>query len=58
MRKINWGSWKRVCRSKEDRGLGVKNVAYFNAALLTKWKFNLFSQSHTRTIKLFINLAA
>ncbi|GKV14960.1 hypothetical protein SLEP1_g25758 [Rubroshorea leprosula] len=36
-RKIAWVSWDRVCYSKKEGGLGVKNLRWFNMALLGKW---------------------
>ena len=35
-------SWKTTCAPKNHGGLGVKDIAMFNEALLTKWKWNLF----------------
>jgi hypothetical protein len=34
-----WVSWDRICQSKEKGGLGIKNLALFNASLLCKWKW-------------------
>ncbi|GKV09171.1 hypothetical protein SLEP1_g20713 [Rubroshorea leprosula] len=36
-RKINWISWDRVCKKKEERGLGVRDLRIFNLALMGKW---------------------
>ncbi|GKV48452.1 hypothetical protein SLEP1_g55265 [Rubroshorea leprosula] len=36
-KKISWVNWERVCRSKENGGLGVKDLRKFNMALLGKW---------------------
>ncbi|GKV48453.1 hypothetical protein SLEP1_g55266 [Rubroshorea leprosula] len=36
-KKISWVNWERVCRSKENGGLGVKDLRKFNIALLGKW---------------------
>ncbi|GKU86994.1 hypothetical protein SLEP1_g1457 [Rubroshorea leprosula] len=36
-RKINWVSWDKVCKSKNEGGLGVKDLRNFNLALLGKW---------------------
>lgn len=35
--KVCWVSWDVVCKSKENGGLGVKNLDCFNIALLGKW---------------------
>ncbi|GAU32090.1 hypothetical protein TSUD_152950 [Trifolium subterraneum] len=39
--KITWVSWKDVCRPKEDGGLWVKDLKWFNISLLTKWRWRL-----------------
>ncbi|GKV10561.1 hypothetical protein SLEP1_g21905 [Rubroshorea leprosula] len=36
-RVINWVGWENVCKSKEEGGLGVKNLRTFNLALMGKW---------------------
>jgi hypothetical protein len=41
--KIAWVEWVDVCRSKEDGGLGVKNLRLMNIALLTKWRWRLLT---------------
>ena len=38
-KKICWLSWNNVCKTKEEGGLGIKNVEEFNLALLSKWKW-------------------
>ncbi|CAJ2637160.1 unnamed protein product [Trifolium pratense] len=34
-KKLCWVKWDQVCRAKEQGGLGVKNLEFFNIALLT-----------------------
>lgn len=36
---IHWIKWSKVCKSKDEGGLGVKNFEFFNEALLLKWKW-------------------
>ncbi|XP_058776310.1 uncharacterized protein LOC131650623 [Vicia villosa] len=36
-RHIHWVSWDFVCKTREEGGLGVKNVEIMNVALLSKW---------------------
>jgi len=41
---IAWVRWENVCKSKEEGGLGVKDIKKFNRALLTKWKWRMMSE--------------
>jgi len=40
-RKIVWASWKKVCESKEEGGLGMIDIRSFNISLLGKWIWRL-----------------
>ncbi|XP_058776499.1 uncharacterized protein LOC131650805 [Vicia villosa] len=40
-RSINWVKWETICKPKDKRGLGVRDVGDFNRALLLKWKWRL-----------------
>jgi hypothetical protein len=42
--KIAWVSWKDVCRPKEDGGLGVRDLKWFNLSLLAKWRWKLLME--------------
>jgi hypothetical protein len=42
-RKIAWVSWGKVCKSKRDGGLGVRDLRAVNLALLGKWRWSLIS---------------
>jgi len=35
-RKIAWVFWETICKSKNEGGLGVKDLRMFNIALLAK----------------------
>ncbi|XP_019418409.1 PREDICTED: uncharacterized protein LOC109329191 [Lupinus angustifolius] len=48
---IHWVRWKEVCRSKEEGGLGVKNLGLFNLALLGKWRWHMLSSSESLWVK-------
>jgi len=34
---ISWVSWRDLCRTKEEGGLGIKDIRKFNYALMAKW---------------------
>ncbi|GKU85525.1 hypothetical protein SLEP1_g191 [Rubroshorea leprosula] len=36
-KKTNWVSWERVCKPKEEGGLGIRDLRKFNVALMGKW---------------------
>ncbi|GAU49224.1 hypothetical protein TSUD_282750 [Trifolium subterraneum] len=42
-RKIAWVSWGKVCKSKREGGLGVRDLRAVNLALLGKWRWRLIS---------------
>lgn len=44
LRKIAWIRWDKITQSKQQGGLGVKDIKAFNIALLAKWRWNLFHQ--------------
>jgi hypothetical protein len=43
--KIPWISWKDVCRPKNEGGLGVKDLKWFNILLLAKWRWRLLVEN-------------
>lgn len=44
VKKIVWVKWEVVCLPKELGGLGVKNLEWFNLALLGKWGWRLLTE--------------
>ena len=48
-RKLAWVKWDTICLPKEKGGLGVRDLASFNRALLCKWHWNMFH--HTSTLR-------
>ncbi|GKV16926.1 hypothetical protein SLEP1_g27494 [Rubroshorea leprosula] len=36
-RKINWVNWVKVCKKREEGGLGVRDLRKFKLALMGKW---------------------
>jgi hypothetical protein len=45
--KLAWVKWVDVCRSKEDGGLGIRNLRLVNISLLTKWRWRLMTSQDT-----------
>lgn len=43
-RKIAWVRWETICKPREIGGLGIKNVEWFNLALLAKWRWRLLTE--------------
>lgn len=35
-RKIHWIAWRKLCKGKEDGGLGLRSLKVFNLAMLAK----------------------
>ncbi|CAL0303504.1 unnamed protein product [Lupinus luteus] len=48
---IHWVKWETVCRSREDGGLGIKNLKLFNLSLLGKWRWRLLSDSGSMWVR-------
>ena len=46
-RGMHWKSWDKVCVSKEEGGLGFKDITDFNTALLGKQLWRLIEKPNT-----------
>lgn len=46
-RKICWVKWDVVCCSREEGGLGIRNLKAFNLALLGKWRWSFFTEKES-----------
>ncbi|KAI5430636.1 hypothetical protein KIW84_035011 [Lathyrus oleraceus] len=51
-RKMCWVSWDKICLRTEEGGLGVKNVEWFNLALMSKWGWRFLNDKHAIWFKL------
>ncbi|XP_058722219.1 uncharacterized protein LOC131594138 [Vicia villosa] len=44
-KSIHWVCWDTVCKTKEEGGLGIKNVEIMNVALISKWKWRILNEN-------------
>jgi len=52
---ILWVSWKALCKSREDGGLGLRDIRMFNSALLAKWRWRLTVEEKGRWKDLLVS---
>ncbi|KAK3221803.1 hypothetical protein Dsin_008828 [Dipteronia sinensis] len=54
-RKIHWGSWEKLCESKNLGGLGFRNLDIFSRALLSKQGWRLISTPNSLVARVLKN---
>ncbi|XP_022145148.1 uncharacterized protein LOC111014662 [Momordica charantia] len=50
-KKIHWPSWKRLCVSKEQGGLGFKDLCIFNQAMLAKQSWQIIKNPNSLLVR-------
>lgn len=46
-RKISWVAWQRLCKRKDEGGLGFHDISGFNQSLLTKQAWRILQQPNS-----------
>ncbi|KAL5170281.1 putative ribonuclease H protein [Glycine soja] len=54
-KKIPWVKWEVVCLSKEEGGLGVKDISKFNTALMGTWIWALSSNHNQLWVRILMS---
>lgn len=54
-RKTAWIKWDKICLPKSKGGLGIKNLEFFNIALLGKWRYKLLADSTSLWKKVLVS---
>ncbi|KAL0439451.1 UNVERIFIED_CONTAM: putative mitochondrial protein [Sesamum latifolium] len=52
-REIHWVAWRKVCRAKEDGGLGFQSLKVFNRAMLAKQLWRIVTRPDSLVSQIF-----
>ncbi|XP_024163967.1 uncharacterized protein LOC112170934 [Rosa chinensis] len=52
-KKIHWRSWERLCLTKDEGGMGFKNMFAYNLAMLAKQGWRLLSNPNSLIARLY-----
>ncbi|KAL6223339.1 hypothetical protein ACLB2K_006726 [Fragaria x ananassa] len=52
-KKIHWQSWEKLCLTKEEGGMGFKNLYAYNLALLAKQGWRFMCQPNSLVTRVF-----
>ncbi|XP_042983206.1 uncharacterized protein LOC122312616 [Carya illinoinensis] len=52
-RKLSWISWRRMCESKMEGGMGFKSIQIFNKVLLAKQGWRIMHEESSLLYKIF-----
>jgi hypothetical protein len=53
-KKIHWVKWERVCKPKEEGGLGIKDLKLFNIALIKIYFLYIDCVSNETKLSLYL----
>ncbi|KAM6574521.1 hypothetical protein CsatA_022848 [Cannabis sativa] len=54
-KKLHWSTWDKMCKPKEEGGLGFRSLSEFNQALLAKQGWHLIHKPHSLLARVLKN---